>query len=164
MTKIPGGIRVSLKIEVRDVLGNITETFDHPDDPTLKQFAQLIRLNILANAETIKDTSAASNAESINTASATPTIVAGTDGTAPTFADYTLNAQTETVAATIGAISSNTFTVSGVITAGASRAYQEVGLRVTVNGHLYLLCRDTFSTINVASSGTLTVTYTFTFN
>ncbi len=88
--------------------------------------------------------------------------------TAATVIDNALGAQTETQSATInawsGTGSSGTFTVTATITAGADRAYAEVGLRVTVNAHLYLICRDVFSVLNVSNTGTLAVTYTFNFS
>lgn len=137
-------------------------------DLATKQLGQLIQLNILATNETIKDTSAANNAETANTAASAPTILAGTGGSAATVIDNALGTQTETQAATInawsGTGSSGTFTVTGTITAGADRAYIEVGLRVTVNAHLYLVCRDAFTTLNVSNTGTLATTYTFNFS
>lgn len=163
-----GNMKIKVRVEGFDAAGNSLGVREKNPDLATKQFAQLIQLNILNTGETIKDTAAASNAESANTAASAPTILAGTGGTAATVADYTMQTQTETVAATInawsGSGSSGSFTVTGTITAGSNRAYQEVGLRVTVNAHTYLICRDTFSTLNVSSGGTLAVTYTITFS
>ncbi len=144
-----------------------TDEYENPDDLCTKQFAQLIQLNLLATNETIKDTAAASNAETANTAASSPTILAGTGTTAATVGDFAMQTQTETVAATINAYSggagtSGTFTVTGTITATADRAYAEVGLRVTVNSHTYLICHDVFSAKNCSNGGTMAVTYTFT--
>ncbi len=172
-----GRVKVHLHVEARDPCpvhkGRPCEcekplvgVYDGPDLAT-KQFSQLIQLNILATNETIKDTSAVNNAETANAAASAPTILAGTGSTAATVGDNAMQTQTETVAGTVtayvgGAGTSGTFTVTGTITAGADRAYAEVGLRCTVNAHLYLICHDVFSVLNVSSSGTLAVTYTIT--
>lgn len=160
-----GGVRVGLRIEARDADGKLIGIVER-DALATQQFAQLIQLNILDTAESIKDTGGTSHSESVNTAATAPTIDAGTTGTAATVTDNALGTETETVAATINAYSgsgsSGSFTVTGTITAGANRAYQEVGLKVTVNTHVYLICHDTFSTLNVSSGGTLAVTYTIT--
>lgn len=164
-----GGLRISgLEIVARDKDGNITGTVKR-DALATKQFAQLVQLGILATNETIKDTGGTSNSETTAaTTGSAPTVVAGTSGTAATVSDFVLGTQTESQAGTINAYSgsgsSGSFTVTATITAGAARAYQEVGLVVTVNAHTYLICRDTFTTLNVSSGGTLSVTYTLTFS
>jgi hypothetical protein len=170
----PQGIRVKLNIKAYEpcsVHGDqpcacekkLVGEVEKEHDLTCKALAQLIMLNILHSAQIITDTSNTGNSESVNTACTSPLIAAGTSGTSATFADHVLGTETETVSATVGSISSNTFAVTGTITAGANRAYQEVGIRVTANSHLYLLTHDTFSTLNVSNTGTLAVTYTFTF-
>jgi hypothetical protein len=135
-------------------------------DLATKQFAQLIQLNILDSNQTIKDIDGDSNEETANTSSGTITIMAGTDNTAADVTDFSLGAQTETVSGTVNSYSgsgvSGGFTVTGTITAEANRAYTEVGLGVTVNSSIYLICRDVFSTYNVSDGGTLAVTYTIT--
>lgn len=175
--KLPGGIRVGLKVEGQDVCPihkvspcecdqapDVYE-LDMPDDLTTKQFAQLIQINGLALASaSMKDTAGASHTETANTAVSSPTILAGTDTTAAAFTDFALNAQTESAAASVNAIASNTFTVTAVITAGASRNYTEVALQITLNSHTYVICRDVFTAVPVSSGGTLTVTYTISFN
>lgn len=162
-----GGARVGLRIEARDADGTLVGLIQR-DALATQQFAQLVQLNILDTAETIKDTGGTTHSEAVNTAATAPTISAGTTGTAATVTDNALGAETETVAATINAYSgsgsSGSFTVTGTITATAARAYQEVGLKVTVNSHVYLICHDTFSTLNVSSGGTLAVSYTLTFS
>lgn len=163
-----GGLRVTgLKVEARDKDGNVTGVIER-DALATKQFAQLAQLNLLASAQTIKDTGGASNSETANTAASAPTIAAGTSGTSATVTDFALGAETETQSATINAYSgsgsSGSFTITGTITAGSARAYQEVGLKITVNTHVYLICHDTFSTLNVSSGGTLAVTYTLSWS
>ena len=138
------------------------------DDLATKQFAQFVMALMLNSTQTITDTTNTGRSIANATAVTTPTILAGTSGTAATVLDYALGAQTETASGTVnsysGSGSSGSFTVTGTITAGADRAYQEVGLRVTSGGNTFLVCRDTFSTLNVSSSGTLAVTYTLTFS
>lgn len=163
-----GGLRITgLEIVARDQDGNETGRITR-DALATKQFAQLVQLNILDTAETVTDTTGTGNALTVNNAATAPTIAAGTGTTAATVTDHVLQTQTETVAATINAYSgsgsSGNFTVTGTITAGANRAYAEVGLLVTVNTKTYLICHDSFSTLNVSSSGTLSVTYTLSFS
>ena len=137
------------------------------DDITVKQLAQLIMANILDTAPgstAMLDITDTGRTVTVNSASTLPLIAAGTSGTAANFADYKLGTQTETVTAvTSPTFSSNTFSVTGTITAGSARAYQEVGMECTVGGNIFLLTHDTFATLNVSSGGTLGVTYTFTF-
>jgi hypothetical protein len=159
-----GCVCVSVRIEVRDPDGNLIGIDEKPDITT-KQFAQLVQLGMLATAETITDTANATHNETTAaTTGSSPKIYAGTGTTAVVFADYALATPTENVAATVNALSSNAFTVTGTITAGSNRAYGEVGLQTTVNGHNYLIAHDLTSQVwNVSSGGTLAVTYTFTF-
>ena len=179
LTTKPGRMKIHVRVEAFEPCPiHASKPCDCPkksigvrekDDLSTQQLAQLVQLNILNTNNTIKDTSNTTHSETANTAASSPTILAGTGTTAAAVTDYTLQTQTETVAATIGSISgwsgtSGTFTVTGTITAGANRAYAEVGLRVTVNTHLYLICHDVFSALNVSNGGTLAVTYTFTFS
>jgi hypothetical protein len=139
---------------------------DH--DLATKQFAQFVMALLLNSTQTINDTTATGRSVANASATTAPTILAGTTATAATVTDTALGAQTETQSGTVNAYSgsgsSGSFTVTGTITAGADRAYTEVGLRVTNGGNTFLICRDTFSTLNVSSSGTLAVTYTLTFS
>lgn len=169
--KLPfqGGLRITgLEIVARDKDGNITGTVKR-DALATKQFAQLNQLGMFATNQTIKDTGGVSNSETTAaTTGSSPTIAAGTTGTTAAVTDFALGAETETVAATINAYSgsgtSGSFTITGTITAGAARAYAEVGIKVTVNAHVYLVCHDTFSVLNVSSGGTLAVTYTLSYS
>lgn len=166
--RFQGGMKITgLRIVARDSDGNITGEIER-DALATKQFAQLVQLNILDTAETITDTTNTGNALTVNNAATVPTIAAGTGTTAAAYNDHALQTQTETVAATINAYSgagvSGSFTVTGTITAGAARAYAEVGLLVTVNAKTYLLCHDVFSVLNVSNGGTLQVTYTLSFS
>jgi hypothetical protein len=136
------------------------------DDLATKQFAQFVQALILASTQSITDISSVAHSVANASATTAPTIVAGTGATAATVLDVALQTQTELIAATVNAYSgaglTGTFTVTGTITAGAARAYVEVGLQVTNATFIYLICRDTFSVLNVSSAGTLAVTYTFT--
>lgn len=167
----PPGSQMKVKVRLeawsppdKDGVRHLEGVREKKKDLATKQFAMLIQLNILNTGETIRDTSNATHAESANTACTVPTISAGTSGTAAAFADFALGTETETVGAAVNSISGSAFTVTGTVTAGANRAYQEVGLKVTCNTHIYLICHDTFSTLNVSNGGTLAVTYTITFS
>jgi creatinine amidohydrolase/Fe(II)-dependent formamide hydrolase-like protein len=172
--QLPAGgviLRGSLHIEARDADGNITGEWCD-DDLTTKQLAQLIMANILDTApgsSAMTDTSGSTHTVTVNSAATLPLIAAGTSGTTATVADHALGTQTETVTAVTsttftGSGSSGTVMVTGTITAGSARAYQEVGIEVTVGSNIYLLTHDTFTTLNVSSGGTLAVTYMFTFS
>jgi hypothetical protein len=129
-------------------------------------FANFVRANLLNTSTSIPDTGNTGRTI-LNSATSAVTMCAGTGGTAATVADVDLQTQTETetpvtVNAVSGSGSSGTFTVTATITAGADRAYQEVGLKLTAATFTFLVTHDTFSTLNVSSSGTLAVTYTFT--
>lgn len=163
-----GGMKIKgLRLEARDADGNLTDVIER-DAMALAQFAQLVQLNILDTAETVKNTSGTGNALAVNSAATAPTILAGTGTTAATVLDDAMQTQTESVAATVNAYSgsgsSGSFTVTGTVTAAAARAYAEVGLQVTVGGNTYLICHDSFSVLNVSSGGTLAVTYTLSFS
>lgn len=162
-----GRIRIGVKLQSFDAEGNLLDE-RCMDDLATKQFAQLVQALIFNSTQTIADTSNATHSVANASATTAPTILAGTTGTAATVTDFALGAQTETVAGTVNAYSgsgsSGSFTITGTITATADRAYQEVGLRVTNGGNTYLVCHDTFSTLNVSNTGTLAVTYTLTFS
>jgi hypothetical protein len=142
--------------------------YDNPADLFTQQYAQLTQLNIFDTAETIRDTSNATHAETANTACTAVTIYAGTGSTTVTVTDFALQTPTENVAGTVNAYSgsgaSGSFTITGTITAGAARTYAEVGLQVTCNTHLYLVCHDNIGPFTVSSGGTLAVTYTMTYS
>ena len=137
-------------------------------DLATKQFAQFVQALLLNSTQTISDTTATGRSIANATATTAPTVLAGTTSTAATVTDTALGGQTDTIAGTVntysGSGSSGSYTVTGTITAGADRAYVEVGLRVTNGGNTFLICRDTFSALNVSNTGTLAVTYTLTFS
>lgn len=158
-------MRGALKVEAHEKDGTLVGSYCK-DDLTTKQLAQLIQLGVLASAQTITDTSGSAHSETTAaTTGSSPTIVAGTSGTAPAFTDHALGTQTDSIAANVNAISSDMFTVTGTITnnSGSTRTYQEVGIVVTVNTHIYLICHDLAGPYTVSNLGTLQVTYTFTF-
>ncbi len=132
-------------------------------------FAAFVQANILnqAPSNSIKDTGNTSRSPSANSAMSALTGAAGTTGTAAAVTDFKLGTETETQAATVNAnpttgTTSGSFTVTFTITATADRAYAEVGIKVTNATFVFLICHDTFSTLNVSNTGTLAVTYTFT--
>lgn len=135
-------------------------------DLATAQFAQFVMALMLNSTQTIQDTTNTGRSIANNVAVTTPTIAAGTNATAATVTDVALGTPTETIGATVNAYSgsgsSGSFTVTGTITAGSARAYAEVGLEITNAAHVFLICHDTFSVLNVSSGGTLAVTYTIT--
>jgi len=153
-------------------------------DMALKAFAQFILTNILATAETITDTSGSGQSvianDAIKITAGIPQvwIYAGSDvASAPAFTDYVLvspisnvPAGTGIIIATIGAIASNTFTVTGMLTNGTAGniVYGEVGIVIEedANSWLFLITRDQTngaSGYTVSPAGTVSVTYTVTF-
>lgn len=133
-------------------------------------FAGFVRCGLFGTNTTVTDTGSTGRAitKAIDGGAASLSVGAGTSGTAATVADVNMtfadSQGSPTVNAISGSGSSGTFTVTGTITAGADRAYQEVGIKMTTttNSWVFLLCRDTFSTLNVSNTGTLAVTYTIT--
>lgn len=162
-----GRIRIRVQLVARDADGNITGE-RCLDDLATKQLAQFVQALVLASTQTITDTGGTGRSVANASATTAPTILAGTGSTAAAYNDTALGTQTETVSGTVNAYSgsgtSGSFTVTGTITAGADRAYAEVGLRCTNGGNTFLLCRDVFSVLNVSNTGTLAVTYTLTFS
>ena len=133
-------------------------------------FASFVQANILnqAPANNQSDTGGSSRAITANTAMSSLTGEAGTSATTAAVTDTKLGTATESQASvTVNAnptsgTTSGTFTVTFTITAGADRAYAEVGLYVTKQTFVFCITRDTFSVLNVSNTGTLAVTYTFT--
>ena len=180
--RFPGGCQVGLRIEARAPCpthapkGEVCRCMKpfkvvERDALATKQFAQMVRALVLTGTEssTVKDTGGTSRTVSNASATSAVTIRAGTTGTAATVTDFALGTETETQASTTintysGSGSSGSFTVTGTITAGADRAYAEVGLSMVNGGNTFLICHDTFSTLNVSNTGTLAVTYTLTFS
>lgn len=147
----------------------LTGVREGPANLLTNGFAALVQANILNNAPSnqIKDTGGTLRSITANTATSSLTGQAGTTGTAAAVTDNVLGAVTETATPTVNAnpntgTTSGTFTVTFTITAGADRAYAEVGLIVTKATFIFLLCHDTFTALNVSNTGTLAVTYTFT--
>lgn len=161
------GVKLNCRVVARSpngIIFGIRET-----DMALKQLAQLIQLNILDTAVTITDEGNTGRALSVNNAATLPRILAGIGLTAAAWTDYKMQTFTDDanhrVAATIGAVGSGTFTISGVITngSGGDIAYSEVGIDITVATYLFLLAHDVGSAYTVSNGGTLTVNYTATF-
>ena len=163
-----GQICIRLDVIAHDKNGRLLGTRSKEYDLATKQFAQFVQALMLNSTQTITDTGGVGRSTANASATTAPTILAGTSGTAATVTDTALGTQTETQAGTVnsysGSGSSGNFTVTGTITAGADRAYAEVGLQVTNATHTFLICHDTFSVLNVSSGGTLAVTYTLTFS
>ena len=162
--------RIHLKVEAFDPDGNLTGMREGPANLCVNGFAAFVQANILNNAPTnnIKDTGGTLRAIAANSAQSALTGRAGTNATAAAVTDNALGTETETQATvTVNAnpttgTTSGTFTVTYTITAGADRAYTEVGLSVTNATHVMLLTHDVFTALNVSNTGTLAVTYTFT--
>lgn len=144
-----------------------------PFDLFCKAFAQMTQLNIISigSSQTVKDTTNNNRTVTVNAACTLPRVLGGTGSTAAAFADYTMQTFTDNSsyrqAATINAISSNTYTVTGTITntSGSSIAYNEVGIDITNSTWLFLMCHDaplSGGPYTVSNNGTLAVTYTMT--
>jgi len=153
------------------------------EDGSTIALLQLTMANIFnqANGVTgnIKDTGGTGRNVGANSASTILMIVAGTSGTAPAFADNALGAiasggsyggsnSSGNQAATSGAPSTNTFTVTAIVTniSAGIILYKEIGVAVTVGGNTFLICHDTVNGglgFSVSINGTLTVTYPGTF-
>ena len=167
---IPRHFSVYLKVEAFDEHGYRTAVREGPSNMTLKQFAQFVQANILNTAETITDTGGTGRSISANTSSATINIVAGTNTTAATFTDNKLGSQSAgssgSQAATVNAISGQSFTVTATITnsSGLSINYAEVGIQNTAATFVFQLCHDVFTAVTVSNNGTLAVTYTISFS
>jgi hypothetical protein len=166
----PNHFRIHLKVEARDADGNLTGIREGPANLCTNAFAGLVEANIFATACTnqLYDTGHTLRTITASCATSVVTGCAGTTNTAAAVTDYKLGTETETQAScTVGAnpntgTTSGTFTVIYVITAGADRAYVEVGIKVTALTFVFQITHDVFATLNVSSGGTLTVTYTFT--
>lgn len=146
----------------------LTGERDGPTNLITNQFPAFVHSQIFAitpntNPKRLSDGAATA----ISGANSLPKIRAGTTNTAAAVTQTALAAETETATATINAnpttgTTSGTFTITGTITAGADRAYVECGFTMQNNGNEYLMCRDVFAVLNVANTGTLAVTYTWT--
>jgi hypothetical protein len=142
------------------------------NDLVTNQFFDLVCLEMLAvTPVSVKDTAGTTNSETSSaTIGSAPKIYAGTGTTTADVSDNKLQTPTENVAATVGTPpsgsgASGSLTITGTVTAGALRAYTEVGLQVTVNGHNYLVLHDVFSpALTVSSGGTLATSYIVTFS
>jgi hypothetical protein len=161
------GVKLNCRVVARSpngVIFGIRET-----DMGLKQLAQLIQLNLLDTAVTVTDEGNTGRALTVNNAATLPRILAGTGATAAAFTDYKMQTWTDDanhrIGATINAVGSGTFTMTGVITngSGGDIAYSEVGIDITIATYLFLLAHDVGTAYTVSPTGTLTVTYTWTF-
>ncbi len=168
-----GLVHICARVEARDPYGVLTGVYKNEYDLGTKQFAQLVQTNILDTAQTITNTSGTGESIAVNSASTSPTILAGTGTTAAAVTDYALQTPTSgssgSIAATINAYSgsgtSGNFTVTGTITntSGSTITYSEVGIEVTVSTYTFLITHDVFTGLSVSNNGTLAVTYTITF-
>lgn len=187
--KVPGSLGSKVigwkaHIVVRDRVGKITDEEIIEDDISVNALAQLIQINILAlSGQTVKTVSNSAQAISMGDVPSAPVVIAGLTGTAPAFTDYALGDGTTNTdyhtsatdfcqSATVNAISSNTFTVTGTITCNNSggRTYKEIGLAGTVThsstAYYFLYAHDYLNSGTgylVSQGGTLAITYTGTF-
>lgn len=164
-----GGIYWKIELVAKDENGNETGRYINDYDLGTKQFAQFVQNNILDTAESVTDTGGTSRSLSANSATSSVNIVAGIGTSAANFTDHALTTPTAgssgTIAGTVNAISSNTFTVTGTITntSGSTINYAEVGITVVSATYTFLLTHDVFSALGVSNNGTLAITYTATF-
>jgi hypothetical protein len=168
-----GIMRICVDVQAIDSNGLPNGRYHNEYDLGTKALAQLIQSNILDTAASITDVTDTARSIGANTACTAPTINAGTGSTAAAFTDYKLQTTSTSYtgngsyseAATVNAISSNTFTVTGTITnvSGSTITYGEVGMSVTANTYYFLISHDVFTGLAVSNAGTLAVTYTLTF-
>ena len=168
--------------EYHDCAGGIVG-YQDSDDLSCNALAQLIQINIMAlAAQTVLTVSNSAQAVSVGDIPSAPVVVAGVHATpAVAFTDYALadgttNTDYHTAsaychAATINAIASNTFTVTGTIqNASTAKTYTEVGIAVTLthsaSPYYFLLTHDQVNSGTgylVSATGTLAITGTGTF-
>jgi hypothetical protein len=162
------GVKVRTKLVARDRNGRVTGV--RYSDMAVIGLAQFIQANILATAETIKDTGGTNRSISANTSTGTLRVVVGTTGTAPTFTDNALGAQSAGtsgyMSATVNAISGSQFTVTGTITnsSGNSITYAEMGETLVAATYTFLLSHSTFTGLPVSNGGQLACTDTWSFS
>lgn len=160
-----------------------TGRYSNEYDLETAQFANIVLCNVFSTASTVKDTTGTNRSIPATSATSNFLIVAGTSSTAATVTDYALNAiatggsysssgtsgsQTATIGSYSGSGTSGNFTATATITnsSASSITYAEVGIACTCATYTFLLTHDVLSpTIPVSgsSAGTLTVTYTLTF-
>lgn len=165
----PNHFRIWLEVIARDKYGKITGIRQGPANLLTNAFAAFVQAQILnqAPANTVKDTTNNARTITANTTMSALTGAAGTNNTTAAVTDYQLGTETETQATvTVNAnpttgTTQGSFTVTYTITAGADRAYVEVGLKITKQTWVFLITHDVFSVLNVSNGGTLAVTYTF---
>lgn len=134
-------------------------------------FAMLSQVGVFGQTTTVTDTGGTGRsvtATVLGGGMASKNGHAGTGVTSATVADINMQTSTENVAATVNAVSgagaTGTYTITYTVTAGAPRAYTEVGVvcTTTTNSWAFLVCHDSFSALNVSSGGTLATTYSIT--
>jgi hypothetical protein len=134
-------------------------------------FAMLTQVGVFGQTTTVTDTGGTGRSVTavvLGGGMASKNGHAGTGVTAAAVQDTNMQTTTENVAATVGAVSgtgaSATYTITYTVTAGAPRAYTEVGVIVTTttNSWAFLVAHDSFSALNVSLGGTLATTYTIT--
>lgn len=164
----PNHFRVWLNIIARDRHGKITGIREGPANLLTNQFAAFVQYFILGNTSLNTNPKRLSDgaATALSGANTTITMRAGTGTTAASVQNTALETQTEgPTSATVNAnpttgTTQGSFTVTCTITAGADRAYTEVGMSVTNNTNVFLISHDIFSVLNVSNGGTLAITYT----
>lgn len=169
------GIRVRLDLVVTNPDGG-THTVTKEYDMTLLQLAQFIQTGLMgvSTGLSFKDTTGTAHSQTAQVLAGTPTIAFGTGVTAATFADYVIQTQVASgspVAATVTAISSNTFTVTATWTngTGLTVSVSELAMYVTTTAGMsaeatFALTHDVFTGQAVSNGGTAAATLTFTFS
>jgi hypothetical protein len=165
------GISVKLDLILRDQDGKVTGEYHCEHDMTLKQLAQAIQEAIMAStvSGTMLDTGGVARTVAAGSAGTAPAIHFGIGVTAAAFADNkiqtTAGAATDAPAATITALSANTFTVTATWTnsTAGTIAISELAMEVTIATFIFAITHDVFAGQNVSASGTAAATLTFTF-
>jgi hypothetical protein len=168
-------MRITLDLDVYEPDGTFKTHF-HKEDITVLQLAQAIQSSYMALfTATLKATDATTQVIASAVTMNAPKIHFGIGATAAAFADFaiqtTAGAATDAPAATINAISANTFTVTATWTnsTAGTISISELALEcvltagVTTTGKSYILTHDQFAGQAVSASGTAAATLTFTF-
>jgi hypothetical protein len=168
------GVKIRLQLTVTNPDGSRLY-YDNPDDITLLQLAQMTQSGFMAlTGQTIKETGGTTQSITGAMTSNTPSLEFGTGGTAASFTDYAIQTAaggTNPVTATVTAITSNTFTVTGTWnnTTGISVTISEVAMYATSltgvsSNKTYALTHDQFTGVVVSNGGTAAATLTFTWS
>jgi hypothetical protein len=172
--------KICLKAIAYDSEGNETDRYENPDDLATEQFATIMIPGMLDGTSTATDVTGIARAMPPFVFCTGMYINAGTGTTPAAFTDYALTTTGSAYnangsycqAGVVGAILSNTFTITAGITnsSGSAITYNEAGISVVAYNTVYyvqykfLIAHDVFSSsLTVPNGGVLAIIYTITF-